>query len=265
MTNLARDGTFYEVSGTDGPAVVLIHGLGVNHRMWRQQVPALKGRYRVITYDLFGHGSSPPPPAPPCLSLFSSQLLHLLDDLHIDKAAVFGFSLGGMIARRFALDHGERLWALGILHSAHRRTRAEHDAIQSRVEQCRREGPRATVDAALLRWFSDDFRNLSPKIPDEVRQWVLANDPKIYPEIYQVLVDGVEEIIAPARPISCPTVIMTGDEDYGNSPAMAEAIAAEIPRSKLIILPHLRHMAMMESPELFNSETLAFLADAARA
>lgn len=255
----ARDGTCCEVGGTDGPAIVLVHGLGINRQMWRYQVAALTRRYRVITYDLFGHGDSPKPPAPPSLSLFSLQLLRLLDDLNIGKVAVLGFSLGGMIARRFAMDHAERLWALGILHSAHRRTTTEHDAVQARVRQARQEGPQATVDAALQRWFSDDFRTRCPEIPGQVRRWVLANDRQVYPDIYQVLVDGVDEIAAPQKPASCPTLVMTGDEDLGNSPSMSRAIADEIPGAKLVILPHLRHMAMMESPDLFNREILSFL------
>ncbi|MEY3080378.1 MAG: hypothetical protein RJA94_363, partial [Pseudomonadota bacterium] len=60
-------------------------------------------------------------------------------------------------------------------------------------------------------------------------------------------------------PITAPTLVMTGDEDYGNSPAMSRAIAAEIAGSELVILPGLRHMAMAEAPDLFNAKLMAFL------
>lgn len=262
MAAVASDGTHYEVIGEAGPAVVLVHGLGLNRHMWQGQTEAVAANHRVILYDLFGHGKSPPPPEPPSLTLLAEQLHRLLEEMRLDRVAVAGFSLGGMIARRFAMDHPERLWALAILHSAYRRDASAQTAIRERVEQARREGPRATVEAALERWFSDAFRRDHPEIMDQVRAWVLANDRAVYPTLYQVLADGVEELVAPDTAIICPTLVMTGEEDHGNSPAMARAIAAEIPGAATVILPGLRHMAMLEAPERFNRELLAFLATA---
>ena len=255
----ASDGTRFEVLDGQGPVVLLVHGLGLNRHMWQWQRNALANHYTVITYDLFGHGESPPPPETPSLTLFSSQLRRLIDEVDVPRAAIAGFSLGGMIARRFAMDHGSRLWALAILHSAHKRDQAAHDAIQSRVYQARLEGPGATVDAALERWFSKSFHRAHPETMQQVRDWVLANNNDIYPDIYQVLVDGVDELIAPSPAIHCPTLVMTGSEDYGNSVEMTHAIAAEIPGAKSVILPGLRHMAMVEDPGRFNFEFLEFL------
>jgi len=242
-----------------GPAVVLVHGLGLNRHMWQWQRNALAERYTVVSYDLFGHGDSPSPPETPSLTLFSSQLRRLIDEMDIPEAAVAGFSLGGMIARRFAMDHEKRLWALAILHSAHKREQAAHDAIQSRVHQARRDGPVATVDAALERWFSKSFHHANPKTMQQVRDWVMANSKDIYPDISQVLVDGVDELIAPSPAIHCPALVMTGSEDYGNSVEMTHAIAAEIPGARTVILAGLRHMAMAEDPARFNRELLEFL------
>lgn len=241
------------------PVVVLVHGVGLNRHMWQWQIEALAKKYRVIAYDLFGHGESPPPPSPPSLTLLSAQLQNLLDDLGLGETAVVGFSLGGMIARRFAMDHGQRLWALAILNSAHRRGPAAQAAIEKRIEQTRRDGTATTVEAALLRWFTDKFQKNRPDVIDLVRQWVLANEKAVYPEIYRILAYGVEELVAPKDPIGCPTLVMTGEEDYGNSPEMTVAIAAEIPSAETVILAGLRHMAMAEDPMLFNRELLQFL------
>ena len=252
-------GTAYDLTGAKGPAIVLVHGLGLNRHSWQWQVPALAKSHRVITFDLFGHGDSAVPSSAPSLSLFSNQILELLDLLGISSAAVAGFSLGGMIARRFAMDHAERLWALAILHSAHARDQAAHDAIQARVHQAREHGPGVTVEAALQRWFTDQFRAANPAIMDQVRKWVLANRKEVYAPIYQVLVDGVTELVAPKPPIGVPALVMTGSEDDGNSVAMSRAIAAEIPGSALVILEGLRHMALAEAPQLFNEKLMAFL------
>ena len=259
MASRTPRGTAYESFGSGERAIALVHGLGLNRHSWQWQVPALAATHRVITYDLHGHGDSSVPPRTPSLSLFAEQLAELLDHLGIARASVFGFSLGGMIARRFAMDHGGRLDALGILHSAHARDTAAHEAIQARVVQAAREGPAATVEAALQRWFTDGFRASHPQMMDEVRRWILANRKDIYAPIYQVLVNGVTELVAPKPPITAPTLVMTGEEDHGNSPAMSRAIAAEIAGSELVILPGLRHMALAEAPELFNAKLLHFL------
>ena len=260
MTSFTPRGTAYESFGNGPRAIVLVHGLGLNRHSWQWQVPALAEHYRVITFDLHGHGESSVPPEKASLRVFSEQLTELLDHLGIAKASVLGFSLGGMIARRFAMDHADRLEALGILHSAHARDKAAQEAIQARVVQAAKDGPAATVEAALERWFTEAFRRRNPGIMDEVRGWILANRKEVYAPIYQVLVDGVTELVAPRPPIAAPALVMTGDEDYGNSPAMSQAIAAEIAGSELVILPGLRHMALAEAPDLFNAKLLGFLA-----
>jgi pimeloyl-ACP methyl ester carboxylesterase len=238
MASLTPHGTAYESFGSGRRVIALVHGLGLNRHSWQRQVAALSRTHRVITFDLHGHGDSSVPPITPSLTVFS---------------------LGGMIARRFAMDHADRLEALGILHSAHARDQAAHDAIQARVVQAAKDGPAATVEAALSRWFTNSFRLSHPQMMDEVQRWILANRKDVYAPIYQVLVDGVTELVAPNPPIAAPTLVMTGEEDYGNSPAMSRAIAAEIAGSELVILPGLRHMAMAEAPDLFNAKLMAFL------
>ena len=229
MAETAADGTAYALHGPEsGAPVVLIHGLGLNRQCWQWTLPSLTDRYRVLTYDLYGHGDSPPPPETPSLALFSRQLQGLLDHCELARAAIVGFSLGGMIARRIAQDLPDRVSALAILHSPHRRTSEAQAAIVARVEQARTSGPASTVEAALKRWFTDAYRDANPQTMDLVRGWVTANDIAVYHRVYRVLADGVAEIVAPQPPLSCSALVMTGDEDYGNGPEMTRAIAAEI-------------------------------------
>lgn len=240
-----------------GPVVVLIHGLGLNRHVWQWTVPALADRYDILTYDLYGHGDSGPPPDTPSLSLFARQLASVMTLHGIDRAAIVGFSLGGMIARRFAMDHSQRVAALGVLNSPHRRTDEAQAAILKRVEQADQTGPSATVEAALERWFTESYRAGNPDMMALVRSWVLANDKTIYPTIYQVLADGVDEICDIGLKI--PALVITGDEDYGNGPEMTRAIAAEIDGGEALILPGLRHMALAENPSAVNVPLRAFL------
>ncbi|MGB3147618.1 MAG: alpha/beta hydrolase [Paracoccaceae bacterium] len=252
--------TSYELTGpASAPTVVLIHGLGLNRACWQWLIPDLSRRYRVLSYDLLGHGKSGAPPPRPTLRTLADQLADLMAALKLEKAAIVGFSLGGMIARRFAQDHPARVTALGILHSPHRRTDKAQAAILARVEQAKAEGPAATVEAALERWFTDAYRAANPAMMDLVRGWVLANDRAIYPHIYRILAEGVAEIVAPSPPIAAPTLVITGEEDYGNGPEMTKAIAAEIKGAEALILPGLRHMALAEAPDAVNLPLIGFL------
>lgn len=254
------DGTTWERYGTPGaPAVVLIHGFGLNRTIWQWMIPALEDGYDIIAYDLYGHGDSVPPPEGPSLPLFSRQLQGVLDACEVDSAAITGFSLGGMIARRFAMDHPNRCRALVILHSQHLRSPDAQAAIEARVVQAEEEGPEATVDAALERWFTDDFRAQNPEMMALVRGWVTSNDKAVYPAIYSVLATGVTEIAAPKPPLRLPALVVTADEDFGNGPDMTRAIAAEIEGGEALVLPGLRHMALAEDPDAVNVPVRAFL------
>lgn len=254
------EGTVFKKHGDpSAPPLVLVHGLGLNQSAWQWQVPALAEKHCLITYDLYGHGDSISPPMSPSLSLFSDQLLGLMDHCKLNKTSLIGFSLGGMILRKFAQEHANRVEKLVILHSPHQRTDAAQQAILKRVEQARIDGPKATVEAALERWFTGPFRAENPHIMDVVRSWVKSNNIDIYHKIYRVLADGIEEIVAPKPPITHPTLVITGDEDYGNGPEMTQAIAAEIPNAKSLILKGLRHMALAENPEAVNRPILEFL------
>lgn len=257
------DGTVCQLFGPDTTSVlplVLIHGFGLNRAMWREQTPTLSHDRQVITYDLCGHGESLPPTEAPSLVLFARQFAGVMAHFDLPRAIVAGFSLGGMIVRRIAMDMPHLVSGLAILHSPHARTRVEQDAIQARVQQAKAAGPGVTVEAALKRWFTASFHAANPGVVSDVRNWVLANDPAIYPSIYQVLVDGVDELVAPSPSIDMPALVLTGDEDFGNNPEMGVAIAAEIAGASLVILPGLRHMAMLEAPDIFNHHLAQFCA-----
>ena len=256
----SHNGSRYELSGAeDAPVVALIHGLGLNRQVWDRYRSRLGKRYRVLTYDLYGHGESAAPPRTPSVTLFSEQLIGLMDELAIDQCTLVGFSLGGMINRRVAIDHPERVRALAILNSPHDRgdeaqARAERQAMDAAAG-----GPGATLEAAIERWFTAEFRNKHSDYIDRVRGWVLANDPQIYALCRQVLAFGVVELIRPEPPITHPTLVITCEHDSGSTPAMSQAIASEIAGAEIVIVPNLKHMGLAENPSFFITALCEFL------
>ena len=240
--------------------MVLVHGLGLTRATWDGFVPVLERDYRVLSYDLFGHGQSAKPVAAPSLTVLSEQLLALLAELGIENASIIGFSLGGMINRRFAMDHPARVEALVVLNSPHERTAEAQRLVEERAAQSDAGGPAATIGSTLERWFTPQFRQVAPDVVAAVRALVLANDPDTYARHRQVLARGVVELIRPMPPITVPTLVMACEHDSGSTPAMARAIASEIAEAETVIVPGLQHLGLIERPDLFLQPILRFLA-----
>lgn len=259
---IAPDGTAFDLHGPSvGNAVVLVHGLGINRQMWIPLISDLCEQYSVVTYDLYGHGESALPPEKPGLSVYANQLQSLLDYLSISSAAIVGFSLGGMINRRLAMDHPERIKSLVILNSPHERGEEQQRIVEERASDSE-NGPAATLNAAIDRWFTEEFIRSNPDYIAQIRHWILANDSKVFAECRQVLAYGVRELIGPEPPITHPALVMTCEKDSGSTPVMSLAIASEIEGAEAIIVPRLRHMGLVEQPELFTKPILRFLSSA---
>jgi len=260
-TQRTASGTCYCVEG-GGANVILVHGLGLNQSMWRWQWDALVAQYRVIAYDLLGHGDSPKPNRRYLMEHMVDQLDELIDTVQAKSCALLGFSLGGSIVQAYALAHPEKVQALVILNAAHARSQEQREKILLRVQQAKEQGPAATIDDALERWFSADFAAREPQVLEQIRRWVTGNDPDIYPLVYRLLVEadiGLEQAITGIR---CPALVITGAEDFGNSPEMAQTMANLIPSARVEILAGLRHMALVENPAVVNRLLSDFLIDA---
>ncbi len=136
-------------SGGDKPALVLVHALGLDYRMWREVIPRLTDRFRVIAHDLRGFGAAAGAPVAAGLATYAADLVDLLDRLVIDTAHVAGLSLGGSIAQELALRRPDRMRSLTIIAS----TAWPFDAFAERARAAERDGMSAQVIPSLTRWF----------------------------------------------------------------------------------------------------------------
>ena len=257
-------GTAYDLAGAEGrPVVVLIHGLGLTRSStWADVVPVLARDFRVLSYDLLGHGETALPVGPVTLTALSAQLIRLLNELGIARAALVGFSLGGMINRRCALDHPDRVSAVAILNSPHDRGAQQQRLVEERARATAAGGPAAGIDVTLARWFTDAYRRDHPDRVAAIRDVVLANESTNYAAHRQVLAAGVTELIAPEPQITLPMLVMTCEHDTGSTPEMSHAMAAETPGAETIIVPELQHLGLIEHPDLFATPLHDFLSRA---
>ncbi len=253
---MTANGTSYTLAGpSHAPVIVFIHGLGLSRRLWQGYEAAISLDYRVLTYDLFGHGDSVCPPSTPTLTMFSEQLFDLLEVLSIDACVLIGFSLGGMINRRFAIDHIGRVRALVIFNAPHERTAT----AQAMSEAHATDDFATTIERALERWFTPAFRAAQPNIVAQIREEMLAHDPAVYAQCRRVLIDGVAELIRPQPPIMPPALVMTCEHDRGSTPQMAYAMSTEMACAQTVIVPHLQHMGLLEVPQQFIIPLRRFL------
>lgn len=254
----APDGTCFALHGdANAPLVVLIHGLGLSHALWDAHLCAFEG-FRVLTYDLYGHGASSPAPSTTSLSIYADQIAMLLDHIEADTAHVVGFSIGGMINRRFALDYPDKFASLVILNSPHDRGQEAQAAVEARAKSVRDQGAFSTFDAALKRWFTPDYLK-NGEGPALVRKWREQVDAESYAQTAWVLANGVRELIKPDPAVKCPALVMTCENDTGSTPKMSHAIAEEIEGSETIIIPELQHLGLMENPAAFIKPIVDFL------
>lgn len=241
----------HSVTGT-GPDVVLLHGVGLDHRMWQRCVPELTAGHRVIRVDLRGHGASPPAHPGTSLADLADDVVEALDDIGAERVHLVGFSLGALVAAHLAAHHPSRIATLSLVSSVAQRTPRERAAVVRRLEAARGD-PAVTTDAAVDRWFGPEWRQAEPDLVKEIRNTLLANDPTSYLACYTVFATGDEEVGQLLGRITAPTLAITGSEDPGSTPDMSRRLASAVPDAWVRIVEGARHLLPLERPHALSA------------
>ncbi|HEY7687345.1 MAG TPA: alpha/beta fold hydrolase, partial [Dongiaceae bacterium] len=146
----------YRLDGPDSaPVVVLSHSIATNMEMWRGQVPALAKQFRVLRYDMRGHGESAVPPGPYDFPMLARDVVGLLDHLKIDRAAFVGISIGGMVGQALGVNHGDRL--RGLVLSNTTSDPPPPEMWDQRIADAEKGGMESQVATTLGRWFTEPY------------------------------------------------------------------------------------------------------------
>ena len=243
---------------SEGPVLVLSHTLATSRAMWRRQIPHLAQRYRVVSYDMRGHGESAAPDYPYSLEMLSEDVIGVLDSLGVTRPAVFlGISIGGMIGQALALRHPERFRAV-ILASTVSRTAPEAQPMwEQRIEAIRKDGVESQIQPTLERWLSPEFRAREP----ETTKWV-ADMVRATPAIGMVnCAKAIQKLDYSDQlgQFTLPTLIIAGEKDPGAPVAAAEVMHERIKGSRLEVMPNCLHQTPIEAPDRFNRIVDSFL------
>jgi 3-oxoadipate enol-lactonase len=245
-------------TGGAGEAVVLVHAIDMDHRMWDALAPFLARQLRVVRVDLRGHGKSPVPARPYALEDLAEDVVAVLDRLSIDKAHFVGLSLGGMVGQAFAIDHAQRLGRLVLANTTSSYGPEGRSMWQARAKAVEGGGLAAIRDMVLSRYFSDDFREQHAAEVAEVGRRFLATPVTGYLGCCDAIADL--DFTKDLSRIHARTFVIAGEKDVGTPPAMSEAIAARIPGARLGVIPGAAHLSAVEKPSEFNALVRDFLA-----
>jgi pimeloyl-ACP methyl ester carboxylesterase len=231
-----------------GDPLILVHGLGDDHRAWRRSLPDLMLRHRVLLYDLRGHGQTSLGAAEGALRQLGDDLAALMASLSMSKASVAGFSLGGTIAMRLGIEHPELVERLVLVATSSRVGKSAAEWYAERVDMVNEGDPR------LRETLDRDTADVYAESPSELEEGLLIRrqstaDPRGYGNACAVM---AALNAAPLDPelsrISAPTLIVASDRDRHCPPKAAEIIAAGIPGSRLEIIPGAGHPIPVEKP-----------------
>jgi pimeloyl-ACP methyl ester carboxylesterase len=248
----------YDVTGT-GPAVVLVHGFGLDRRMWDPQAEYLAARFLVVRYDCRGFGASGPfDPAVPYTH--ADDLVALLDHLGLGRPVLAGLSFGGRIVLQTALAAPDRVRGLVLLDAVLDGVPWDRES-EAGLGQVARAVQAGGVPAGRAAWLAHPLfaaarqepglaRRLAAMVDGYPGQHWLGRDPhrQVPPDFF----DALEQVAA-------PTLVAVGEHDVPGFREMSAVLARRIPGAEHHVIAGAGHMVNLEQPAAVNELLTRFL------
>jgi 3-oxoadipate enol-lactonase len=252
------DTAWFEVGR--GSPLVLVHGLADDHRAWRRVLPHLVLEHRVVLYDFRGHGESSLGRPAGTLTQLAGDLVALLDAIGLGKTSLAGFSLGGTIVMRFAIDHPDRVDRLVPVATSSRVGRAAAEWYVDRAAMAD-GGPEQ-----LLPHLEQDTREQFASAPELAAEHMLIRrqstaDPRGYANACRAMARLRDEPLDPELgAIGAPTLVVAAKDDKLCPPRAAEIIASGIRGSRVEVVPASGHQLPVQQPDALAGLMVEFLA-----
>ena len=255
FVNVENTRIFYRLEGADDRSVlVMSHSLGCDHGQWDQQTRDLLPYFRILRYDMRGHGASDVPPGDYSVERLARDVLAIVDALGIRKFAFCGLSIGGMIGQWLGASAPDRLTHLVLANTSPRMDTA---AMETRRGMVLQSGMTAVADAVLGRFFTPETLARQDADVAAVRRTLFNTDPRGYAGCCAAIRDMDQAGLLPH--IRIPTLIIAGDRDVSTPWAgHGEVLARDIPSARVLHLPT-AHLSNLERPRSFTSALLDFL------
>jgi len=249
--------TYYEIHG-EGTPLVLLPGMGMCHKLWMPQIEPLSQHFKVITYDIRGHGESDGSDGKYSIKLFANDLKTLLDELHVTKAHICGLSMGGLIAQQFIIDYPDMVDKLIIVGAfSHLGSKEKILAVYLKA-----------VHRILFIFVSmDQYARLHAKGLFNKKEQQALRDFFIKEKIDNISKKEFLKAMSATSHFNCfnqlkeiksPTLILTAERGKTER-RQAEILHREIKNSRKFLILDTFHASNLEKPEEFNTLVLDFL------
>ena len=251
----------HEVRGPDGaPWVLMANSLGSDLRMWRPQADVLATRYRVVRYDMRGHGRSPAPAGPYALADLAGDALALLDRLGVERAHVVGLSLGGMVGLQLAATAPDRIDRMVLCCTAAHLPPAQN--WRDRAATVRSAGMAAISGTVVGRWLTPAFASAAPGLVEQLRAMVDATPPEGYAGCCEAI--AAMDLRPQLGQIIAPTLLVAGADDPATPVQHAQRIAEALADARVVTVGPAAHLANLEQPTAVTQHILGHLRNGAR-
>jgi len=250
---------FLDSGNPSGRVIVFIHGFPFNHEMWKQQVDLLREDYRVIAYDLRGHGRSGVGDGQYAFEFFVDDLIGLLDHLKIGRAVLCGLSIGGYIALRAFERIPERVEGLILCD-----TQSGPDSNEAKLRRAttiravKTDGVSAYAEGLMKALFAPQSFTIRADVVEGIKETVRSTSSVGICGTLLALA-GRTDTTASLSGIKVPTCILVGEHDGITPPRLSEEMRNKIPNSEFHVISNAGHMSNLENPDSFNKYLLDFL------
>lgn len=254
----------YHEAGS-GRAVILIHAFPLSADQWLPQLHRVPPGWRLITPDIrgfrgIGQAYQDVGLETATMASHAADVLALMNHLDVSRAVVGGVSMGGYVALAVARAAARRLDGLVLADtraSADTEAgRASRDAMIALVED---KGPAAVADLMVPKLLGATTTQSQPDLPEAVRTLILRNTPEAIASAARAM-KGRPDSTSLLPDVSCPSLVICGEEDELTPPADASAMAAALPDAELVVIPAAGHLSNLEAPMAFTDALTRFLA-----
>lgn len=238
----------------EGDALVLGHSLGSNLHMWDKTVQHLEKKYRVVRFDLRGHGKSCAPPGPYSLDDLGRDVLFLLDALDLTRVHYCGLSLSGMVGLWLGIHAPERIRHMVLANTAARI--GSRSIWEQRIAAVESSGMKPLAEATLMRWFTAPYRESHEKEMDFIVRMIAATDQHGYSACCAALRDA--DLTNEAAAISNPCLVIIGRHDPATPSCEGRSLHNALLNSDYVEL-EASHLSAWERADDFSEAVLSFL------
>jgi 3-oxoadipate enol-lactonase len=246
---------YYEWNGPeDKPDLVFSNSLGTNLTMWGPQLAEFAKHFRLLRYDKRGHGKSSVPPGPYTLDQLATDVLHLLDELQLNRVYFCGLSVGGATGLFLGANAPTRFHKIALCNTAAKFGNPE--MWETRIRNVQSGGMKAVASAVVERWLTPSFRASHA----QETQTVLATLEAAKPEGYIATCAAVRDtdLRQSLAAIRVPCLVLAGTHDTSATVADARFLVDRIPGAQYVEVSA-AHLSNIEAAGDFNRHVLQFL------